>query len=296
MAILLAIWLLLWSLLPACSPSPSPLSACAKTIANDVVSVSSLDLTPDGQYLAVIHRSTYSLHLKVIELETGRLLVDADDFHHTLPSGSQAIRAVKWLDDGRRLLYGGGRIIRELEIVTGKVTLVAACQDCWGFDLLPDRRTAVVAVGASFAALVEVRDMLGAEPGRMLVETSSAGVPMPSWSPDGKRVAYSNGERIHIYDLVSRQALTLEVQWRNGVSPTWLSDVEVLLPDALNSALWRVNVVTGQYSLVADVQSVNSRVGRIVSVLGSRDGQFLVVQPERGNTLIIVDTSCLLRP
>src|SRR5262245_55592962 len=111
--------------LSALGCSSPKLMACGKVIANEVISVKSLDISPDGRYLAVIHSSTYSLHLKVVDLETGGMIVDDDDFHHTLPAASQPIRAVRWLDNGGRLLYSDGRDIRELELGSSRVTVMA---------------------------------------------------------------------------------------------------------------------------------------------------------------------------
>jgi hypothetical protein len=72
--------------------------------------------------------------------------------------------------------------------------------------------------------------------------------------------------------------------------------VDILLPDARNATAWRVNVLSGEPQLIGDVQLANPQIRRMISVAGSRDGRFLVVQPERGNMLAVVDMSCLVRP
>jgi Tol biopolymer transport system component len=268
--------------------------ACGKVIANEVISVKSLDISPDGRYLAVIHSSTYSLHLKVVDLETGGMIVDDDDFHHTLPVASQPIRAVRWLDNGGRLLYSDGRDIRELELGSSRVTVMAACQECWGFDLLPDRRTAAVAIGVGRSATIQLRDLLSLDAGRILADTER--ISGPRWSTGGAKIAYIDGDRVNVMDMSTRRRIELGEQWHNSLAPMWLTDDDVLLPDAQESVVWRVNVENGERELYVDVKPVHPQLGRILGVAGSRDGRFLVVQPENGNLLAVVDTGCLLRP
>ncbi|MCI0663014.1 MAG: hypothetical protein L0220_18255, partial [Acidobacteria bacterium] len=287
-------------------PIQSPISTKTMECISKVLSpreVHSTDISPSGHKLAVLYRTktTGLTELAVIDLPTGSVDLTIDDPRFDPASATEPInvKAVRWSSIDERLFYLVNDVIREIDLRTRVVTTYVDCKGCRKFDFKDDRVVAIrdAATSNSLELVIGRRRSISSA---TVITSANVADGDVSISPNQTYVAYPMMRSspqgaiftTNIMNLSSGQIITSNV---NFLSPSWISDSILLVPDKTASKVWALNATNEQLSEFAAFSVADRDVIGIAGVAAVPRSRYLVFQTDLGfpADLYIADMACL---
>ena len=260
-------------------------------------SVSSAAISPDGKYLA--YADNTGIYLKLIR--TGEA--------HPVPLPTNfSARVDDWFPDGSHLLVSreeqpGKASLWNISIFGGSPRQLAA--DASGGSVSPDgSRIAFRRLGLTYDGLFGREEWVMRSDGTDQVKVAAdksdgSEVGAPTWSPDGKRIAYLRSSWAYIMSTNS-----VEVnEWQNARAETLVSDSRLIialhwLPDGRliyalaghDSSLWTVALQQSGKVPEPPRRIVTIGNGWISQITGSADGKALIFLRQNSRPNIYIGT------
>jgi Tol biopolymer transport system component/DNA-binding winged helix-turn-helix (wHTH) protein len=257
--------------------------------------VSSAGISPDGKYLA--YADSTGVYLKLIRTGEGEI--------HAIPLPADfPTRVDDWFPDGGHLLVSrqeqpGKTSLWSISVFGGSPRLLA--EDASGGSVSPDgghiafRRVDLTAEDGLFGREVWIMSSDGTEQVKVAADKADGShIGSPTWSPDGKRIAYlrtkgvytARTSSVEINKWQSAQAETLFSD--NQLSPAvhWLPDGRLIYAldwyigaSEHDSTLWALPLrPSGE--IIGAPKRIGFGHGRVSHITGSADGRALIFRSD----------------
>lgn len=252
-------------------------------------------ISPDGKYLAYSDKTGVYLRL----LSTGEL--------HTLLSKVSNVTSLAWFPDGSQILASWAtsnekKQLWSLSILGGEPRQMSA--EGWAGSVSPDGSQIVFLKGADFAEMgheVWVMGSNGADQRKLLSHPDGL-LASPTWSPDGRWIAYTkikfgpyrSESSIELFNLKQNSSKTLlSQQLIEGWGMTWLSDGRLVyaldeLSPRSSSNFWAATVDLGNGRFAETASRITSGDGFVVKPSATADSTHLVFSRSRPQADIYV--------
>jgi len=242
-------------------------------------------ISPDGKYLAYSDKT--GVHLR--RLATGE--------SHSLLFNVSSVTSLAWFPDGAQILASWAtspqkKQLWSLSIVGGEPRQIT--DEGWAASVSPDGSQIVFLKGADFAEMgheIWLMRSNGADQ-RKLLSFPEGQLATPSWSPDGRWIAYvrnhfgpyASESSIEIFNLEQNASKTLlSKQPIEGWGMTWLPDGRLVyaLDEPSGSNFWAADVDLRNAHLAETAVRITSGDGYVVQPSATSDGKHLVFNRAR---------------
>jgi Tol biopolymer transport system component len=238
--------------------------------------------SPDGRLIAFRSRLSGSSEIWIYSVET-------KSFAQLTRTREGAVYS-EWAPDGQHLLFTADGGLWSQPVGGGAATNIMNAGGVIGFSVSPDGRTIVFRTGTEEGRKLWYRSLGGDTTTHLL--DAGPGALEPSFSPDGKWIAYTSGD-LAVYiarfpDLSDRQRISLEV----GRDPVWSRDMRRLYYSAGGGTVMAADLSAGPKPTVTRRVKVLSgpyQLGRGHPGFDvSRDGSIVIAREQRENARTIV--------
>lgn len=230
-----------------------------------------VSITSDGTKALVTHRRGYEMRMFIADLPSASITRR----YYGSPSKPNGLQdGVLWIGDSKTRFWGSDNsTIGELDENLNR-TNVQPCPLCGYLAVSKSGRFATASFQTQWRAVVF--DRLGGEE----IGHSDNGSANMSFSPDDRYLAIGQYNTTWVLDITTKREFGI---LSNKLSPVWLDNATVLLPDETQPIIWEYNVETGAKKEFIRLRLAEWRADQqIIGVTGNGPLRYLMIIVKSG--------------